>query len=67
MDYLYQEEGDSGGSRYVVNHKISVPPTFVCVTEVHDKVDRPLGIREESRQLDVCTPLTPDSGHLGCR
>ena len=51
----------------MVKHKISVPQTFVCVTEVHDKVDRPLGIREESRQLDVCTPLTPDSGHLGCR
>ena len=42
-------------------------PTFVYDAKVDDKVDRPHGLREERRQLDVSTPLTPAAGHLGCR
>ncbi len=33
--------------------------------EVHDEVDRPRGVREEGRQLNTSTPLTPAAGHLG--
>ena len=35
--------------------------------KVHDEVDRPRGVHEESRQLDVSTPLTSAVGHLSCR
>ncbi len=51
-----------------VKHKTRATfPTFVRDAKVHDKVDRLRGVRKESRQLDVSTPLTPGAGNLGCR
>jgi hypothetical protein len=44
----------------VVKYRIRTTlPTFMCDEEVHDKVDTLRCVREESRQLDVSTMLTP--------
>ena len=51
-----------------MKHRVrATPPTLVRDTEVYGEVDRPRGVREESRQLDVSTPLTSAVGHLSCR
>ena len=43
----------------VVKYRIRTTlPTFMDDADVHDKVDTPRCVREESRQLDVFTPLT---------
>jgi hypothetical protein len=51
-----------------VKHRITATPqTFVRYAKVHDEVDRPRGVREERRQLDVSAPLTSAVGHLSSR
>ena len=34
------------------------PKTLVGDAHIHHEVDRPRSVRQVSRQLDVCTPLT---------